>query len=260
MPLVTSRCQKHRFQPVSIMMRIETRNRHHWWQSTALPARIHYDEDWNLMMDISPAVLLLPARIHYDEDWNYKPSPHLHSLSTSSPYPLWWGLKLFTNLNSKCLAGLPARIHYDEDWNLRKSLCRGAHPLPARSHYDEDWNSVIAVRTSWAGSFQPVSIMMRIETHSSYNVDYFRLSSSPYPLWWGLKLVGSTVKFPGFRFFQPVSIMMRIETGGNRGLIRELESSSPYPLWWGLKLENQLVYAMRSSLPARIHYDEDWNF
>ena len=203
------------FQPVSIMMRIETQAPMKIRSRMMLPARIHYDEDWNSFLPTQKVhFALLPARIHYDEDWNF-----FHELS------------FYENER------LPARIHYDEDWNpsfpgngnawycfqpvsimMRIETCTGRHilaglRLPARIHYDEDWNLVV----------RPVIVWV--------------FSSSPYPLWWGLKLCGSGPGNFSNDDFQPVSIMMRIETS--------------------LKLEFRVRH---TRLPARIHYDEDWNW
>ena len=130
---------------------------------------------------------------------------------------------------------LPARIHYDEDWNLKLEIIGEVWLLPARIHYDEDWNLAYPCGKKGGSCFQPVSIMMRIETA----LQNFLISQ---PI-----------------FFQPVSIMMRIETWPYRVITAPSKTSSPYPLWWGLKLPANSARTERRLLPARIHYDEDWN-
>ena len=156
----------------------------------------------------------LPARIHYDEDWNlFSKVLQFGGFFTSSPYPLWWGLKPVLPVFLPLYPPLPARIHYDEDWNGRARNDRHT-----------------------GNGFQPVSIMMRIET--------VRGNSQNNGLW----------------VFQPVSIMMRIETVGCFVYVQTPEGFQPVSIM--MRIETRGLFPVNagvSILPARIHYDEDWN-
>ena len=154
-----------------------------------LPARIHYDEDWNLKVIATTFLLFFfqPVSIMMRIE-TLREKIRSGASASSSPYPLWWGLKPDTLEILLPIPVLPARIHYDEDWN---PSAPGANSSPAH--------------------FQPVSIMMRIETVGFFQFELGLGASSPYPLWWGLKPVLISAN-ASFCCFQPVSIMMRIET------------------------------------------------